>query len=181
MEQAEWLEKYFERIAQSCDEGHEAVDFVRARRARVGIKKARKSVGAFFTLTKRIYLNAHYHTYESSLENPHAWTLFIHEACHLKQGVVVAMSIYGELEAWQTEFRVFQKISGKPLKPILNELLAMPLGMNRANLRRAREIMMEHAGKGYGANWLPLYPIHKEIKYWVTRKESQPDNPFQNQ
>lgn len=172
MNRAEWLEKYFEQVAQSCDEGREAAEYVRARGARVGIKKARKSVGAFFTLTKRIYLNAHHHTYESSLENPHAWTLFIHETCHLKQGVVVAMSIYGELEAWQTEFRVYQKISGKPLKPILNELLAMPLNMDRAHLRRAREIMMEHAGKGYGANWLPLYPIHKEIKYWVTRKES---------
>ena len=91
------------------------------------------------------------------------------------------MSIYGELEAWQTEFRVFQKISGKPLKHILNELLAMPLTMNRATLRRARQIMLEHAGKGYGAEWLPLYPIDKEIKYWVTRKESQPDNQLQNQ
>jgi hypothetical protein len=181
MEHAEWLEKYFERVAQSCEEGREAVEYVRAQGSRVGIKKARKSVGAFFTLTRRLHLNAVHFTYESSLENPHAWTLFIHEACHLKQGVTVAMSIYGELEAWQTEFRVYQKISGKTLKPLLNELLSFPLDLNRNNLRRAREIMMEHAGKGYGANLLPLYPIPKEVKYWVTRKVSQPDNQLQNQ
>jgi len=172
MEHAAWLENYFARVEQSCDEGREAVEFIRSRGTRVGIKKARKSVGAFFTLTKRIYLNAHHYTYESSVESPHAWALLIHEACHLRQGVVIAMSIYGELEAWQREFRVIQKIGGKPLKPILNELLAMPLDMNRATLRRAKQIMMEHAGKGYGAEWLPLYPINQEIKYWVTRKES---------
>jgi hypothetical protein len=171
MEHSEWLEKYFERVKQSSAEGREAVEYVLAHKTRVGIKRARKSVGAFCTITRNFYLNSVHYTHETALENPRAWALFIHEVCHLKQGFFTALSIYGELEAWQTEFRVYKGIVGRPLVPILEELLSLPFGMQRAPLRRAREIMMQFAGKGYGANWLPLYPIHKEMRSWVTRKE----------
>jgi hypothetical protein len=27
--------------------------------------------------------------------------------------------------------------------------------------------MIRFAGKGYGAGFLPLYPINREIKYWL--------------
>jgi hypothetical protein len=171
MEHSEWLEKYFERVKQSSNEGRDAVEYVRTYGTRVGIKRARKSVGAFCTIARNFYLNSIHYTRETALENPHAWALFIHEVCHLKQGFFVALSVFGELEAWQTEFRVYKSITNKPLIPILEELLSMPPNtMDRNHLRRAREIMMQYAGKGYGANWLPLYPINKEIRYWVTRK-----------
>jgi hypothetical protein len=42
--------------------------------------------------------------------------------------------------------------------------------MDRENLQCARQLMTQMAGKSYGANLLPLYPIHMEIKYWLTRK-----------
>lgn len=172
MEHNEWLEKYFDRVLQSSEEGREAVEYVLAHKTKVGIKRGRKSVGAFCTITRSFYLNSIHYTHETSLENPRAWALFIHEVRHLKQGFFTALSILGELEAWQIEFRVYKGIIGRPLVPILEELLSLPPDtMDRAHLRRAREIMMQFAGKGYGANWLPLYPINKEIRYWVTRKE----------
>jgi hypothetical protein len=170
MQNSEWLEKYFEKVAQSSVEGREAVDYVRTRKIKVGMRRARKSVGAFWTLEGRFFLNAVHHTYESTLENPRAWTLFVHEVRHLQQGILTALSIFGELDAWQVEFNLYKKITGKTLHSALEELLSLPLDMDRDHLQHARELMMQYAGKSYGANWLPLYPIHKEIKYWVTRR-----------
>ncbi len=170
MKNSEWLENYYEKVAQSSVEGREAVDYVRTRKIKVGIRRARKSVGAFWTLERKFFLNSVHHTYESTLENPRAWTLFVHEVRHLQQGIPTALSIYGELDAWQVEFNLYKKLTGKTLHTTLEELLSLPLNMERKNLQCARELMTQHAGKSYGANWLPLYPIHKEIKYWVTRK-----------
>ncbi len=170
MQNSEWTEKYFEKVAQSSSEGREAVDYVRTRKIKVGMRRARKSVGAFWTLEGNFFLNSIHHTQESILENPRAWTLFVHEVRHLQQGMLTALSIYGELDAWQIEFNLYKRLTGKTLHAILEELLSLPLTMDRDTLQRAREIMIQYAGKSYGANWLPLYPIHKEIKYWVTRR-----------
>jgi hypothetical protein len=171
MNHAEWLEQYFQKVTESSEEGAEAVRFVRASKIRVGMKRARKSVGAFWTLGKSFYLNKAHYTMESALENPRAITLFVHETRHLQQGTLTAMSIYGELDAWQVEFRLYKKLTGKTLRSELEELLALPLGFDRATLKRARQLMMKHAGFWYGAWILPLYPIHKEMAFWVTRKQ----------
>jgi hypothetical protein len=170
MRNSEWLEKYFEKVAQSSNEGCEAVEYVRARKIKVGMRRARKSVGAFWTLEGRFFLNSIHYTQESTLENPRTWTLFVHEVRHLQQGILTAMSIYGELDAWQVEFNLYKKLTEKKLHASLEELLSLPLNIDRDNLQRARELMMQYAGKSYGANWLPLYPIHKELKYWVIRR-----------
>ncbi len=170
MHNSEWLEKYFEKVAQSSAEGWDAVEYVRARRIKVGMRRARKSVGAFWTLEGRFFLNSLHHTHESTLENPRAWTLFVHEVRHLQQGTFTALSIYGELDAWQVEFNLYKRLTGKPLHAALEELLSLPLNMNRDTLQHAREIMIQYAGKSYGASWLPLYPIHKELKYRVLRR-----------
>jgi hypothetical protein len=50
VDDAEWLEKYLEKVAGSSEEGRSAVEFVRQQRIKVAIKRVRKSVGAFWTL-----------------------------------------------------------------------------------------------------------------------------------
>jgi hypothetical protein len=171
MNEAEWLERYFQKVSESSEEGAEAVRFVRENRVRVGMKRARRSVGAYWTWTKSFYLNNLHYTMESALENPRAVTLFVHEVRHLQQGIWTAISIYGELDAWQYEFRLYKKLTGKSLKPELEELLALPLTNDRLTLKQARRLMTKFAGIWYLAWLLPLYPIHKEIIYWVTRKQ----------
>jgi hypothetical protein len=171
MKHAEWLEQYFQKVAESSEEGAEAARFVRRNNIRVGFRRARKSVGAFWKWGRRFYLNKVHYTMESALENPRAWTLFVHEVRHLQQGAFTAMSVYGELDAWQCEFRLLKKLTGQTLKPELEELLALPLGYDRAILKRARKLMNSFASVWYGAWILPLYPIHKEILFWVTRKQ----------
>lgn len=170
MNHSEWLEQYFQKVAESSEEGAAAVRFVREKRIRVGLRRARRSVGAFWALGKSFYLNKAHYTMESALENPRAWTLFVHEVRHLQQGFLTAMSVYGELDAWQVEFRLFKRLTGKTLKPELEELLSLPLGYDRNTLRHAQKLMTKFAGFWYGAWVLPLYPIHKEIMFWVTRK-----------
>lgn len=170
MNQSGWEEKFLEAVASSSDEGREAVEYIRAHKTIVGLKRARKSVGAFWTLAGSAYLNIRHFTRESSLVNPQAWTLLIHEVRHLQQGRLMAFSIYGELDAWQYQFRVLKKIIQRPLSPLAEEILSLPLNMDRGNLQKARRLMTRHAGIWYGAILLPLYPIHKEIEYWFTRK-----------
>ena len=106
MNRLEWQEKYFQKVAESSEEGAEAVRYVREKKIRVGMRRARKSVGAFWTWEHAFYLNKVHYTMESALENPRAWTLFVHEVRHLQQGFPTAMSVYGELDAWQYEFRL---------------------------------------------------------------------------
>ncbi len=170
MDKSEWQEKFLEAVANCSNEGREAVDYLGAHKTFIGMKRARKSVGAFWTFAGSAYLNARHYTFESALTSPHAWTLLIHEVRHLQQGPSTALSIYGELDAWQHQLQVLKKLTGKQLTPLQEELLFLPLNMDRNNLQRARQLMTRYAGKSYGAIWLPLYPIHKEIKYWLTRK-----------
>jgi len=181
MQTSEWLEKYFEKVSESSEEGRRAVEFVRANSIRVGMKRARKSVGAFWQFGRKFFLNSIHYTMESALENPRAWTLFVHEVRHLQQGTINAISVHGELDAWQYEFRLYKKITGSKLKPELEEILSLPLNYDRNNLKHARQLMTKFAGIWYGAWILPLYPVHKEIKYWFTRNEIKSDNPYQNQ
>ncbi|MBI2333285.1 MAG: hypothetical protein HYU84_14210 [Chloroflexi bacterium] len=172
MKHSEWLEQYFQKVTESSEEGAEAVRFVRANNIRVGMRRVRKSVGAFWTLGKNFYLNKVHYTMESALENPRAWTLFVHEVRHLQQGIWTAVSIYGELDAWQYEFRLFKRLTGKTLKPELEELLSLPLNFDRTTLKHAQQLMTKFAGFWYGAWTLPLYPLHKEVKFWITRKQN---------
>jgi len=172
MENSEWREQFLETVSSCCSEGKDAVTYIRAHKTHIGIKHVRKSVGALWYLTKSIYLNAVYYSPESALKNPNAWALLIHEVRHLEQGWLIALSIYGELDAWQYQFQVQKKITGKQLVPLLEEILSLPLNMELENLQHARKLMTQFAGESYGANWLPLYPIHKEIRYWFTRSKN---------
>ncbi len=171
MDQSAWHEQFLEKVAQSSAEGGQAAEYVRAHGIKIGIKRARKSVGAFWALNHGLYLNSLHYTRESALENPRAWTLIVHEVRHLQQGPLTALSIYGELDAWQCEFRVYKQITGGQLHAILEELLSIPLGYDRDHLRYARDLMVRFAGKGYGANFLPLYPINRGIRYWLTGRQ----------
>ena len=156
MQHTSWLAQYLGKVSDACDEGRLAVEYIRTHKTRIGFKRARKSVGAFWTLPGNIYFNSIHHSYESTLTNPRALTILIHEVRHLQQGWRTALSVYGELDAWQLEFRVYKRMMNKELVPILEELLSLPLNLDRDNLQHARNLMQAHAGKGYRSDLLPL-------------------------
>ena len=165
-----WKENLFDAVNQLGEEGRVAVEFLRARQTKIGFKQVRPNVGAFWTVFGNIRLNSHYYTYDTPLDDLRIKTLIIHEARHLQQGLITALSVYGELDAWQLEFRVHHRIKGKYPHSAIAELMTLPLEYDRAVLKKAVNLMQAYAGKGYRIDLLPLYPLGREIKYWLTRK-----------
>lgn len=165
-----WKENLLDAVTQLGEEGRTAVDFLRARQTKIGFKQVRPNVGAFWTVFGNIHLNARHYTYETPFDDLRIKTLIIHEARHLQQGLITALSVYGELDAWQLEFGIYHRIRGNYPSPAIAELMRLPLAYNRTVLKEAVCLMQTYAGKGYRADLLPLYPLPREIKYWLTRK-----------
>jgi hypothetical protein len=165
-----WKENLLDAVTQLGEEGRAAVEFLRTRQTRIDFMQVRPSIGAFWTVFGNIRLNSRYYTYATSLDDLRIKTLIVHEARHLQQGLIVALSVYGELDAWQLEFGINHRIMGKYPHPAIAELMALPLGYDRAVLRQAACLMQAYAGKGYRADLLPLFPLPREIQYLITRK-----------
>ena len=170
MEHSTWLNSLFKNLDQFGDEGRAAVEYLRAQRTKIGFRKTKSSIGAWWTITKKINLNSLYYSYEKSLDNTRVFTLIIHEVRHLQQGLFTALSVYGELDAWQLEWSIYHRIHGKYPHPAIEELMSLPLGWDRSVLRRAVQLMQAYASKAYRADLLPLYPLGKEIAYQLFRK-----------
>ena len=170
MEHQLWKENLLDAVTQLGEEGRTAVEFLRMRRTNIGFKQVRPNVGAFWTVFGSIHLNSRYYTYETPFDDLRIKTLIIHEARHLQQGLVTALSVYGELDAWQLEFGIYHRIKGDYPSTAIAELMRLPLGYDRAVLKKAVHLMQAYAGKGYRADLLPLFPLPREIKYWITRK-----------
>jgi hypothetical protein len=165
-----WKETLLEAVMQVGDEGHAAVDFLRKRKTEIGFKKVRPSVGAFWTPFGNIRLNSLYYTYETPFDDLRIKTLIIHEARHLQQGIITALSVYGELDAWQLEFRIYHRIKGNYPHSAVAELMNLSLGYDRTVLKKAAHLMQAYAGKGYRVDLLPLFPLHREIRYWMMKQ-----------
>ncbi|RME90431.1 MAG: hypothetical protein D6770_02500 [Anaerolineae bacterium] len=119
----------------------------------------------------KVYLDANTYSLETSPSDPYMVSLVIHETVHLQQGVVKALSVQGELEAWQAQYQAHnrfveeilpdeEKLGGK-----WDEIAALSLD-SRADLERAQELMV-NLSPGYQADLLPLYPLPQEIAYHV--------------
>lgn len=169
MEHTVWVDNLLNAIAEVGEEGQATVNFLRARRTKIGFKLVRSNVAAFWTVFGNIRLNSHHYNYDTSLNDLRIKTLIIHEVRHLQQGIFKALSVYGELEAWQLEFRIYHRIKGKYPHAAIAELMNLPLEYNRDVLKKAAKLMQDYAGKGYRIDLLPLYPLGREINYWLTR------------
>ncbi|MBI3175672.1 MAG: hypothetical protein HYZ25_18275 [Chloroflexi bacterium] len=167
---ARWHDSLLTTLDASGLEGRLAADYLRAHQTTVWFLKLRPHVGAFWTPWRSVGLNQTHFTRTTPLTDPSLLTLVIHEVCHLQQGMLNALSVRGELEAWQLQFREYQRLTRPLTDPVLLELLSLPLNWDRAVLKRARELMQAYAGKAYRADLLPLYPFPHEFRYWMTRR-----------
>jgi hypothetical protein len=153
------LDKLLVRLEETGPEGRAARDFLRTRRVRVGLRTA---LGG-------IQLNP-----SNLADEAYALSLIVHEVRHLKQGIVTALSVRGELEAWQEQFAYLKSLTGKYSasprhEAIIEEMMMLSLDI-RADLARVRVLMREYAGKKYRINWLPLFPLRCEIRFWLTKR-----------
>jgi len=166
--QSKWLDDLMNAVADLGEEGRISVEFLRTHGTKIGFMKVRRNIGAFWTLFGNIRLNSRYYNYDTPLDDLKLRTLIIHEAYHLQQGFFKAFSVYGELEAWQLEFGIAHRFTGKYPRKAIADLMQLPLKYDRVVLKRAVELMQEYAGKGYHADLLPLYPLGREFKHWLS-------------
>lgn len=157
-----------DRLEATGLEGRAARDFLRARRVKVGLRP--QPTGARWTLFGHIQLHPNQVDNEA-----YALSLIVHEVRHLKQGFFGALSVRGELEAWQEQFAFLKSQTGQytaspRLNAIIEQLMTLSLD-SRADLIHARELIREYAGPKYRIHWLPLYPICKEIGYVIFRRK----------
>jgi hypothetical protein len=135
---------------------------------KVGLRP--QPTGARWTAFGRIELHP------AQMDNEaYALSLIVHEVRHLKQGIFGALSVRGELEAWQEQFAFLKAQTGKYSasarhEAIIEQLMNLSLD-SRADLIRARALIREYAGTKYRINWLPLHPIWKEIGYVISRRK----------
>ncbi|MFH2039825.1 MAG: hypothetical protein ABIJ65_10360 [Chloroflexota bacterium] len=161
----------FKELAKQGPVGLKSEAFMCQQNVRLKFRQ-QKSSGAAWTLTGNIHLNAHNYSINTHPDNPAMLSLIVHEVHHLRQGLLTALSVYGELDAWQVGFNFFQSMTGSQLNPILREILELPLCFSRDVLRQASKLMKTYS-PGYRIDLLPLYPIPREIAWWVTRKEPE--------
>jgi hypothetical protein len=166
-----WSNSLLDALDACGGEGRNAAEYLRAHRTRLGFRHARPHVGAFWTPWGSIQFNLRHFTGDTPLQDPRLLTLMIHEVRHLQQGLLMALSVYGELDAWQLQFREYQRMTGPLTHPILIELLSLPLSWDRSVLSRARELMQVYAGKGYRVDLLPLYPLQREMAFLLLRRQ----------
>lgn len=172
MQPADWSKALLEHLAAAGEDGEQAVAYLRARGTKIGIRRVRPSVGAFWSMWGNVYVNSRHYAQTTPLSDPYLLSLLVHEVRHLQQGPLVALSVYGELDAWQAGFRFFHQMTGGyPNHSAARELMSLPLDWEREVLRRARGLMRAYAGKGYRVDLLPLYPLPAEIRFRLTGRQ----------
>jgi hypothetical protein len=169
MEHSVWVDRLLERVSEVGEEGLNAMQYIHTHKTQIGFKRIRPNIGAIWTLFGNIRLNVIYYNYDTPMDDLRMKTLIIHEVRHLQQGIPTALSVYGELDAWQLEFRIYRRIKGCYPHAAIAELMTLPLEHDRDVLRRAVLLMQAYAGRGYRADLLPLFPAGKEVRYWLLK------------
>lgn len=169
MKKYAWTDPLLENLAKSGEIGAQTVQFLREKRVSVRFKKENPAVGAAWTPWRSITVNS-VHFSPEIIDNPRLLSLVVHEARHLQQGLITALSVYGELDAWQVDFNFQKSLTGRYPATEIEEICSLPLVLDRQVLQKARSLMQTFAGKGYRIDLLPLYPLPREIRYRITGK-----------
>lgn len=161
------LDELLARLDETGEAGRAAREYLVRRRVRVRLR--RQSTGARWTPFGNIELSPNQLGNEA-----YALSLIVHEACHLKQGIQNALSVRGELEAWQAQFAFLKSLTGKysissKYEALIGELMSLSVE-DRADLKRARVLMRQFAGRKYRIHWLPLFPLSMEIQFVLRGK-----------
>ena len=166
-----WARHLLDELEASGQTGAEAARYIRERGIQLGLRD--QPTAARWKLGRKIELHPRY--VQGKQTAPYALSLVVHEIQHLKQGPMTALSVYGELDAWQVQFKYLIGLPGSRAgfpgrAPLIDELLTLPLGWDRSVLRRARSLMWQYAGRRYRIDILPLYPFHQELLYAIAHR-----------
>ena len=162
-----WLNQLLARLDETGPVGQSALEYLRERKINVSLRA--QPTGARWTA--RGHIELHPSTADTK-DDAYALSLIVHEVRHLQQGWFTALSVQGELDGWQVQFSFLKSLTGRyhsdpKLNNIVAELMTLPLS-DRAALKRARKLMQEFAGRKYRIDLLPLYPLGREIWFWLS-------------
>ncbi len=166
-----WSQELVSNLERFGPEATEALRYIRERGTRVSVHS--QPTGARWTLDRRIEVHPSFASLAP--DDPYALSLIVHEVRHLQQGFFTALSVYGELDAWQLQFRLLKSWTGhyhadQYKDQVLQQVIALPLGWDRSVLEEARRLMQVYAGKQYRVDLLPLYPLPAEAAYRMLGK-----------
>ncbi len=172
---SERLDQLQMRLEQSGSQGKNALRYIQEHHIQLSFHD--QPTAARWTLDRQLQLHPRY--LEGEAELPYALSLIVHEVLHLQQGFVYALSVQGELEAWQLQFTFLKSLTGfyHPLPDraaILTDLMGLKLNGDRSVLRLARRYMQAYAGPRYRIDLLPLYPIDHELLYLLFHESFKP-------
>lgn len=139
--------------------------YIRRRGTQLGFSRQRGSGASWFDwrrLRFGAFLNADYA--DRAPDDPWLCSLLAHEVHHLEQSLLEALSVRGELIAWQRQFDVLEHLSAAPSDCAWHELYTLDPA-SRADLKRARELMKSIGGPKYRIELLPLLPLPAEVAH----------------
>jgi hypothetical protein len=119
---------------------------------------------------RNVYIDPRKYSNPSDPGYSYLRSLIVHENVHLRQGPFTALSVYGELQAWQAGFSFLRKLDPGRINPTAEAILRLRLGWDRAVLRLSVGRMLCYAPH-YRIRRLPLYPLPWEIRYLLTKQE----------
>ena len=161
----------YQRLGNAGPLGAQAARYLQEKRTKIGFHKQYKS-GAGWTLLKNITL-----TPGAKLSDPYTLCLISHEAFHLRQSVLMRLSVRGELIAWQYQKRAYRELTGKDIgapgqayggtKEIWQKLSRFSAN-NRQDLQRAQKTM-KAISPDYRSDCLPLLPLTEEVGFCLRR------------
>lgn len=160
-----WLENALTALRDSGPVGQASVEYIRDRRIPLGFSRQKSTGATWFDwrrLRHSILLNGDYA--DRRPDDAHLFVLLAHEAKHLEQGLAEALSVRGELAAWQLQYDVLAQSLARPAGPLWQELRALDPD-SRSDVERAQPLMKQIGGPGYHVDWMPIWPLPAEIAY----------------
>lgn len=161
-----WFERAVAALADSGPTGQASAEYIRQHSIPLGFTRQRNTGASWFDwrrLRRGVFLNANYA--DRQPDDPWPYALMAHEAEHLEQGMMEALSVRGELVAWQLQYDILmESLNNPPHRDAWQRLQALEPD-SRADLKRAQALMKQIAGRGYHIDWLPLWPLPAEVAY----------------
>lgn len=163
-----WFEQALTALRDLGSVGQASAEYIRRHRIRLGFSRQKHSGASWFDwrrLRYGVFLSVRHAGRRP--DSRYLCSLLAHEVKHLEQGLLEALSVRGELVAWQLQYDILTHPPAKALSDAWEELRALDPG-SRADLKRARVLMKEVGGPGYRIDWLPLWPLPAEVAYRLT-------------
>lgn len=158
-----WFEQALTALSESGSTGQACVEYITQRGLRFGFCPQKYTGACWFDwrrLRFGVFLNNDYANKPPN--DPWLCSLLAHEAKHVEQGLPEALSVRGELVAWQLQYDILTQFSAEPAADAWQDLRALSPD-SRGDLSQAQTLMKRIGGPGYHIDWLPFWPLPAEV------------------